>query len=399
MSRPDPDDERYGVELLRPLAVDPHTPSRIDLSQAMTVGRRRRRTRRIAGAAATAAAITAVLAVTPAVLAGLNRGPDRGPVADTPASVAPPSPAAPTCTVSTLPVPRGGTQAIVLGGDPSGRWLVGRHRTGATGVYDVLLWKDGRLVSGAALPGTSQTMNDVNGAGLAVGQAGSGGEQPYAYADGVTRKLRGAGAGGRALAVNEAGVIVGRRQSVEEHVPVRWASPSAAAEDLPLPAGYPFGQAVGIDERGTVVGAVHRSTDRTDGYVWRPDGTAGFLPRAPGGNPFVPFDVRDGWVIGSTTEAGSSGEVYGLLNLATGTYRMLTGRPYAVNSGGWTAGQLYQERSVLDAGGVDVLLPQTLLGENERGSIARTLSDDGRLVAGWGIRDNRGTVPLLWRCR
>jgi eukaryotic-like serine/threonine-protein kinase len=92
MNRPDTD-EQYGRNLMRRLPDPPDAPTRIDLSRAITVGRRRRRTRRIATVTAAATVTAMMLAAAPAVSNLFDRGPQRVHITDTsPAPQQPPRP-------------------------------------------------------------------------------------------------------------------------------------------------------------------------------------------------------------------------------------------------------------------------------------------------------------------
>src|SRR5690606_21301427 len=88
-----------------------------------------------------------------------------------------------------------------------------------------------------------------------------------------------------ARAINDAGQIVGTRDSRQ---PVIWHSADSAPVDLRLPDPGWRGEAIDIDEDGTVVGVVHSDDGRTErGYVWFPDGTGRLLPDPPARNGLV----------------------------------------------------------------------------------------------------------------
>lgn len=411
MSRPEPDEE-YGRHLMGRLAAEPDAPSRVDLSRAVAVGRRRRRIRRV-GTAAAAATVTALTVVAaPSVLGAFDGGPDRRDTADTT-----PAPQPSTTTMSTgcqpgwLPLPAGdGEEAVVSAGDPTGRWHAGRYRaTDGDGNYDLLIWHDGGLVPTAGgFPGADQTISDINASGTAVGWTlDEQRHRPYAYVVGKAVKLPGV-TEGQAIAVNDAGTIVGSRTVRNDYpVPVRWDSAAQAAVNLPLPAGYDTGEALDIDEDGTVVGSISPANRRRQPYLWRADGTGELLPLPTiGGEPaseFNPAGIRAGWVVGDAVAAATSTGLPYRYHTVTRRFERLADREMiinAVNGRGWAVGYVFGERTeaVLLAGTREVPLPTDVLGPGGGATRAMAVSDDGRSVAGDGLTYQDVSRPILWRC-
>ncbi|SIR63110.1 hypothetical protein [Micromonospora avicenniae] len=414
-------DEDRVADLLRRLDDEPTRPPRVDLGVAIREARRRRRNRRVTAAGAAALGVLAV-AVLPVALHGSERAapaPAATPSASTPS---PTGPFLGECRATLLPVPNSDRGTEVTGGDPDGRWLVGRQSGQSPMDYRLLIW-DQEQVREVELPGRDAQLYDVNRAGLAVGSvmAMRGGLQPRAVHDGVAVPLLGIDRGA-ARAINDAGRIVGwrfeesAREPFVEERPVVWDSYQARAVDLPLPGPEWTGSAIGIDEGGTIVGRV-ADMSQPGPYqpqrlaVWRPGASRPEVlpqPRVPGGvaSTFWPGSFAGGWVTGSAArnlpgKPRSAAKSYPVrINVRTGEVDVL---PAAVTTGagngrGWMAGVPSSLIPTLVTDKTSVTLP----GPDGRAGSAhgwvRSLSDDGRVLGGQLYLNKRGHA-VRWTCR
>src|SRR5262249_20322157 len=154
-------------------------------------------------------------------------------------------------------------KAIVSGADPTGRYIVGRSYPG--GKPSTVIWVDGR-VQQAPMPGDDPILHDITSTGAAVGVSYVGGKTAaWYYADGTYTRL----AGGEAFAnsINERRTVAG---AVREK-PAIWRSPGEQPTMLALPGPEWSGQAMAIDEDGTVVGEVSKNGGTRTAAAWRPD--------------------------------------------------------------------------------------------------------------------------------
>ncbi|AVT39926.1 hypothetical protein C6W10_29670 [Plantactinospora sp. BB1] len=420
----------------------------MDVRRAIADGRRRR-VRRTVGYTG-AAAVTALALVGASVATGVLRNPPpteavatgtSGSAAATPAKAAgaipgtagwtapaatPPS----SCTLDRLPAPDDAPAALVSGADPTGRYLVGRSYPKAGG-YQAVIWHDGRADK-VLLPGDlEESLQDVNSTGTAVGWsfAGDGeadtGPVPYVYHDGKVSKLPGVRRGS-AYAINNAGAIVG---DDSDDAALVWQSATAEPRRLPLPTGASKATARDIDEDGTVVGTMSMGGTTAPSaagiaavvpYVWFPDGTHRPLPMPTlDGKPAATATVRSvrgGWAIGVASVetaatglqgAGDPGEA-GVAravrwNLRTGEVRVFAELRFGAettNAHGWQVGTNRQGRAVLRTDTATVVLPDLAdQPPGGLGTIANTLSDDGRTIAGQSD-DAQGRIQaVVWRCR
>ncbi|MGN9912929.1 hypothetical protein ACTMTJ_35870 [Phytohabitans sp. LJ34] len=420
------------VDLLRSLDAEPRTPSTVDIRRAIADGRRHRVRRGVGYAGA--ATVTALAVAGVSVAGGLATGsaPQTGATGEPPPTTAsavpkgeytipgtpdwraPVTPPPTSCTLEQLPTPDGEPMALISGGDPTGRYHVGRSYPKGGG-YQAVIWNDGAPKK-VMLPGDlEESLRDVNSSGTAVGWSYAGGEDdsgpvPYAYHDGEVSKLPGVRRGS-ASAINEAGAIVGDDDAGHALV---WPSPATAPIRLPVPAGTKEATAVDIDEDGTTVGNVGNNR----AYVWFPDGTHRALPvpdldGKPGATTRV-FAIRNGWATGLVAHEGAArgipggaeaaksggGSVPIRWNVRTGEvirFDGLTGPADAVNAQGWQVGIGQRDRAVLLAGDATVVLPD--LGEpGNLATIANTLSDDGRTVAGQSDDSTDTIQAVVWHC-
>jgi hypothetical protein len=421
-------DETSGRALLQPLIREPTAPSAVDLGRAIRDGERRIRVARLAGGVATATLVVVAAAVGTAAVGSTD---DRGaadaasapPTAQRDAPPAPPPPRA--CSVEFLPVPAGlSPTGSVTGGDPTGRYLVGMSSANPDPGQPrtVLIW-DNRQPRAVDIPGRNAALLDINAAGTAVGI--SGGDRPTAwvYQNGQVARLTGTDA--EARAINGKGIIVGSVQGR----PAMWRSPTSEPTMLKMLDGAQpdwTGRAFGVDEDGTVAGAivvkqvaVGRPGQRTDvtslqstiGVVWSPDGKIRRIPAPPqnaGDRPLPPWymatDIRGGWAVGMTRvrpdnprEGVASHPRSGVRwNLRTATVAIVANGVQAVNRHGWTVGT--DDGSgvlITDRGAVPLPAPDDAL---RNGADARTISDDGRTVAGQAVLSDRISRPVVWTC-
>ena len=143
--------------------------------------------------------------------------------------------------------------------DPTGRFVLGQALPADDTDADrsTLIWDNGRPTE-VRLPGTQQEIADITTSGVAVGTYYQGGQpHPVVVRGGQVTPLAGVYAG-QAMAINDAGTVVGVNihSAKATPVPVRWDSPTSQATDLPVQAGFPHGIAFDIAEDGTIVGAV-----------------------------------------------------------------------------------------------------------------------------------------------
>lgn len=381
------EEQDYARRALRLLDEEPDWPSIVDLDRAVVEGRRQVRRR-------TAVRITAA-----AVAVGLAAGGAAGTVAHrhagTPlsggpqasASVAVQAPTAPSaCVAHLLPVPKGHQGIVVMGGDPDGRYLVGRS-VDASGRHHPLLWTDGTLRDLDPVG----TVSEVDG--IAVNSSGT-----VAWSSGRTWLYRGgnvtpltAADGYRVMRLDPAGGLLavdGRLRLLS--LP---AGGAPAVRDLqaldPIGTGTVF--AVGAD--GTAVGRAVTGTSAqqaTRGAVWRADGSFALLPVPGQDNAARPMAVAGDWAGGSSWTVPSpeptnaSDPANGVRwNLTTGNAEKVPGiaRVEGVNRYGWLVGEDSHTVPVAVLGDHVVHLPVPA-GAEPIGSMAVTVSDDGRVVGG-----------------
>ncbi|WP_433313608.1 hypothetical protein [Micromonospora chersina] len=415
-------DDDHVADRLRWLDDEPAGPPRIDLPGAIREARRRRRNRRAVAAGLAALSVLAVAAL-PAALGGDGRA-APAPASSPSPSMPEPRPTGPwqgVCEAELLPVP-GDPRATVTGGDPDGRWLVGRRAPQGQGRMDfgLLIW-DGDRVREAKLPGSMQKLTDVNRAGLAVGSSMEAGNELRAWAvrDGEVIGLPGE-TRRAATAVNDAGRIVGYRslrapwKPGDRQLPVVWDSYRSQPVDLPLPGPKWEGTAVGIDEDGTILAAM------SDGHpdkplravVWRPGAARPEvlpLPRLPGGKAdrFVPLSLAGGWVTGTAERDTKVVSRNGIpshpvrIDVRTGQAEVLEGVLWSGtgNGQGWLAGWVADDVPGVLTGTRSVKLPVPDGWRGGRQGAVNSFSDDGRVLGGKLERDDQDVRPVRWTCR
>ncbi|MFU8851545.1 hypothetical protein ACNAW0_11265 [Micromonospora sp. SL1-18] len=415
-------DEEHFAGLLRHLDDGPDRPSRVDLSTAIREARRRRRNRRtFTASVAGVAAVAAVAAVPLAVRAGrpAEQGPPMATGTSASASLPPPSasPSLPppssgptTCTPELLPIPGGARKSLVTGGDPTGRYLLGRSYLNRGFSYPVIIW-DGDRAHEVRLPGSDQQLTDISPSGVAVGGAYVGDRpQPYVVRSGKATRLPGVAAG-EATAISDDGRIVGARQVGDRRLPVLWSDPGKPAVDLPLPGPKWEGIAIGVDSEGTVVGKIQNGpSGATQAVVWRSGGKPELLPLPSvtdgTATEFHPVSFQGGWITGTAyRDDGDTRFIHAVrYHLARGEYVPLPAKlnPSAGNGRGWMVGPLDHIDAGLTTDDGLVRLPDFDGGTGRYGAGAVSISDDGQVIGGQlDTKPDRRTIEMRavrWRC-
>jgi hypothetical protein len=408
-------DETWASAVLSSLDEEPGTRSTVDVRRAISEGRRRRRARRVGGYVATAGATVLVLAGT-AVAADTWQGQPPASSTGSPAAGSPslggspdPPPVPPTtCQISRLPLPDGRKMAAVTGADPTGRLLLGRTYPDPveSGEYHVVVW-DTRRPTVVPMRGVESALNDINTNGVAVGTSnGDTGPVAWLYRDGELSLLP-SGDGADARAINEANVVVG----VRDRKPVIWPSVDQPPVELPLPAHATTGEALDVDEDGTIVGNV--GTDGRDGpadmpYVWQPD-RAGRTLEVPELVP-VPssgvgmvrkgmaraYSIRNGWLTGMVNETAIRWD------LRTGEadlFPQFAFQASITNRYGWQVGTDPKGRGLLLSEAGPVVLPGLVAHKSgELTDSPETISDDGRVISGHANDQDGVLRAVVWSC-
>jgi hypothetical protein len=292
---------------------------------------------------------------------------------------------------------------VVTGGDPTGRYLVGRlyRESDRAFNYGLAIWDDGRLAAQPRLSGGDPMIVDITADGLGVGSAYEGDQPvPYAYRDGKVIRLK--GGTGAPRAISRTGVIAGQ---VGERA-ARWDSLTAVPKKLQVPAGTSASAAVEIAEDGTILGTVENMSSVVEqtGYLWRPDGTGDYLPLPMIGKVragFWPESMSNGWVTGRAgiSDARSTRFASFRYRIDTGRYERLpdeAGMPARVAANGWVLATGERPAIVSDAG------VTTLPGyRSETDYQLTSFSDDGLVAGGHSTTLTEGATnqPLIWRCR
>ncbi|HLL69547.1 MAG TPA: hypothetical protein VK453_28080 [Micromonosporaceae bacterium] len=271
------DEDEYGTRALGALRTREVPAPHVDVAAVTRAGRARERARWAGGGVAVAAATAVALVAAPVLLSGVG-GPgaqpaDRGAATAAAAPGEPdPAPDALVCTPQRLPVPTGAQAPVITGVDPTGRYLAG-----ALGQVDdanpgrALLWTDGQL-SVLAPPGTSAEAVAVNSAGVVVGKSLRAGRSfGWVYRNGTYSELAPpSGLVAVPVAINERGDIAGWAWAAGDgnETAVVWAADRPATARRLTAAGPAIASDIADD--GTVVGTLG---DGTRPYVWAPDGT------------------------------------------------------------------------------------------------------------------------------
>ncbi|MEV4629020.1 hypothetical protein AB0J90_22420 [Micromonospora sp. NPDC049523] len=213
-------DDESARSLLGMLADDTPPPSRVDIGALVLNGRRRARRRRLVAATTTALVTLGAVAAVPVVVDLANRPEQQRSVATGGAAQPEDIPLEPaSCTARELPLPDMTVRSEVLGGDPTGRFLVGTA-SDKRGQSFVVRWDRGQLTT-LKVPVERPTHLVVNSRGDVAG-------------DGYVAPAE----KGRSIA---------------------WAYRDDTFENLPTGGGLPFA-VVGINERGDILGTVQGGT-------------------------------------------------------------------------------------------------------------------------------------------
>ena len=248
------------------------------------------------------------------------------------------------CGPSPLPAPAG-TTSDVVGGDVTGRYLVGnvRYADRSAGA----LWRDGVFaeIDASSIPNVQVNYHDVNRHGVVVGERmtdySSFHTDAFTYQDGKFTFLPALRPGDstEAVGINSRGDVVGNSiGNGNGWRAVVWpADRPGTVRELPLPAGQTNGAlARGIDEDGSVVGVVSPYPPGTP-YLWPAKGAPRPLPLpagSPGGDPVA---IQGGMVAGNVYDPASNASVPTLWNLRNGgltLHRNVQAGALSVNSWG-----------------------------------------------------------------
>ncbi|RKR90151.1 hypothetical protein BDK92_4519 [Micromonospora pisi] len=455
-------DDETARRLLEILAEEPLPPSRVNIAALVQVGRRRARARRLIGLSGAVVVTVAALAVVPVLADVATR--ERPAPADEPVAQASaqPDPVEPTsCQPAPLPVPADTLSSQVLGGDPSGRYLVGTA-TGGNQRTSVLRWDDGRLQV-LDIPVTDPAHLAVNSRGDVAGDGYfpkklGGQARAWTYRDGRFADLPAvSGPPVAVVGINERGDVLGtisgamplvrvspeaKQGSVEAtagppnastaHQPNVPAVPNAAEQtklvqpvvwpgdqpdavrSLRLPESLMVVNVQAVDDTGTVIGT-GRSLAGSPvgasgaiamrGLIWAPDGSVRELAAPSGHGPdTLARSVRGDWVVGAY-QSSAEPTVGARWNLRTGEVRpMALKYMTGVNRAGWAAGYVLDERerqapAVAFDQRIMVLPIPAKFDRNEGEPITVTISDDGRQIG--SVLRTKGrpmSVAFRWTC-
>lgn len=336
-------------------------------------------TRRIRGRRTLLAGTAALAAVAAAALSASAAGAETAePVAD---------PAA--CDIAVLPMPGDTYFSIVTGMSDDGSAIAYRaYPVGLEGEERYpMVYLDGEAHK-VSMPGTDQTLTDINSSGTAVGSSWVD-DLPvtYVWEDDVLTRLTDKGT---AAAINENGDIVGSVEEDGSRIPVIWPAGETEPVGLAVPEGTVDGWASAVEDDGTVVGALRILIEGTDlsvstPYLWHPDCTGERLPvpEVVGKEDFISTaDINGDWVIGNlftpTLEAGVR------WNLADGTVEVLDILgAFSVDAEGTASGDLPPAAGYQTADGELVELPGvTDPVDNWFGDIATEIDTTGDFLAG-----------------
>jgi len=301
------------------------------------------------------------------------------------------------CRAAELPTLGFGVSQL-SGGDPSGRYLLGREFIEIDFVFVVksVVWINRQareLDTQALLPNVDVRLIDANQDGDIVGYRvrdnSSFHQDAWLYRDGRFTLLPGLRSTDVTVptGINSRGDIVGYSQDptgpVATYHAVVWpAGHPGTVRELTVP-GQPgaFAMGVGIDDDGTVLGWVGGRPGQTN-YIWPPRG-APYPLTGPAGVQFIEASaIRNGWVVGF----GQMGQqLVGLQwNLRTGQAQVAsTEYPLfiSVNS----RGTIGANGAIIHRNGRTVPL--------DRGGTPIVLTDSGTAA---GMIDSFGGPPVVW---
>ncbi|WP_446217333.1 hypothetical protein [Micromonospora sp. IBHARD004] len=429
------DEERAGKAVRRVLTRAPVPPSGVDVGAVLRSVRRADRRRRRLTVALAAVAVLAVGGGSVVVLGRDGRGHGLAPVTGRPSAKPTETRPAPTvvpvtvtmsgtaasCTFEQYPVPQEAWFPRVVAADASGRILIGTAGVSNKAVDRLrsylVRWVRGEPSLHELPKRVPFTPIAVNASGLVVGWGDADDNKPGVprlYQDGQLSDLRLPPGydGGRALAVNDRGDVLGVAYRATGGAPVVW---SAGSDQPPRVFGAPGSYNVlGWTRDGTIVGieTVQRGGAKTDRKVrlWRTDGSIVVMPApagwAPGGLSGDQSPLRGDWVAGIIPGTGRSEKSPpAMWNIRTGTLfvyhgldtrnhfsvvagpdgRLLVGVP----GGGWRL----VER---DGAARPVPLPA---GSNPEYGPQPVLIDDAGSILGAVRAEPPGeNRPTVWRC-
>lgn len=427
--------------------------STVDIRRAVDDGRRLAKARRIGGVSAVAASMAIATALVPVAVADRDRdgapavvasakptsNPSRSP--SPPPRPSPPAP--PTgCNRVPLQLPAGTVDGSVFAGDPSGRFVVGlAHRKptlertatddfaiGPDTGHHLVLW-DGGQPSVLHPPTAGWLVGiDVNAAGtvalalIADHRTAAARTLNWVYREGTFTPLTAPGRWHTAQDIKARGDVVAAWHDAEGvHPPLVW--PAGAPDQPRLQSGGDPGdgfvvQVGGIDDDGTVVGTATRAWPGSDPapadasysrpLYWSPDGMVHELPAPAGFGPNGSIgSVRAGIAVGAmerpNPDVDRRGSRATIWDLRGGTVlvddRLFNAGP--VNVHGWLVGQTADTdpgpRPAAIFAGRLILLPMPQGPMGDVGG-ARTLSDDGRTLAGTVRMPDDRYLPVRWLC-
>ncbi|GAA5188408.1 hypothetical protein GCM10023322_39040 [Rugosimonospora acidiphila] len=322
-------------------------PTRVDLNQVITVGRRSLRRRRSFGVAGVSALVVAAMLATPLVIRAADGPSGHRSVAAPIAAGAPratqdaasATPSAQPCAVTALPSPNGLADVEASAVDPTGRYVGGQAWVGQNGVP--ILWTGGRA---QVLPvhAKSATVDAINANGVVVGQAENSPDDQYVYRyqNGTVTKLSPLPHYPHLFptaSINAAGDVVINAEakgSVEGAgaVGVIWPAGSTTAHKVTLPAGANL---FAITDDGTRVGTSYVAGVADAAYTWDANGHGRKLA-APSGQKSLAYGARGEWVTGAVGEFPGASQT-ARWNLRTGSVTILNSADNggAVNASGW----------------------------------------------------------------
>lgn len=425
-------DDTAGRDLLGPLRHEPVPPSKVEVLQLVTAGRRRVRARRWAGvtgagaltAVALAATFTLVQPQAPALTATPGPNAMQPGDAPTPPAARPQAPAFPaSCTASLLAVPPDAVDSYVSGGDSTGRYLVGGAGS-ADFDFRPVLWDNGTPIAIPA-PGDNLVSVVVNSSGVVAGTSDKLGDGTVSVYNWVYRNgqvtqlgevLTEPGTFIAVVDINSSGDILadsrfdsgeafGRRKAGI------WRSYGAGGfHELATAEGPRRVSATALDDDGTVVGRqlIADGFSGERGLVWTGDKLIA-MPAPAGYGPGGAMRLlRKGWAVGDYQQPGKQEHELTTIrrDLITGQDTVITTLTMArgVNSHGWLAGHVQQSQHVqvpaiaTDTAQLTLALPAGAVAQTD-GVGAVSISDDGRKVGGNVAKPGDHRAGAAWSCQ
>jgi uncharacterized membrane protein len=169
----------------------------------------------------------------------------------------------------------GGARSAVIAVNSRRVW-VGRA-TDADEVSRAVLWRHGRIVD-LGVEGDAWAA-DINNRGDVVGNSKESDDwttaRAFRWSKGVATELPGLAPDAPTFVrrLNQRGVAVGSASNAEfVEIPVMWPADGGNPIPLPIPDGFDGGYAMGINDRGDVVGAVYAEFSLV-AWGWDADGT------------------------------------------------------------------------------------------------------------------------------